>query len=247
MPIVNKQLATPYYAQLADILRAFIRQQAEHINGAFMLPSETELANLHKITRATVRQAFDVLEREGLVYREKGKGTFATKPRNRYELTQLIPTTDDIIRRGWKPSVRLISAQELTPAAQIAEALELASDEPVFELCRLRLGNNEPLCLQWSYLPVRLCPDLLQHNLSQSLSHLLEEIYHITFWTAHEILRARLVTDAEARILDIPAKSAVIHMERTTFSPERKPLEFLRTVWRSDRYDFAFELTRMHP
>jgi GntR family transcriptional regulator len=244
MPFVNKNLPLPAYHQLADMLREMIRQAAPSDGAPFMLPSETELSSQHRITRATVRQALDVLEREGLVYREKGKGTFATRPRNRYELTQLIPTTDDIIRRGWTPGVHVISAQEVAAPSAVIAALGLNAGEAVFELCRVRLGNGEPLCLQWSYLPARLCPDLLTRDLSQSLSHLLETAYNLYFWSAHELLRARLATEDEAKLLAIPAWSAVIHMERTTFSAERQPLEFLRTVWRSDRYDFEFQLTR---
>lgn len=246
MKLVNKQVPIPYYYQLADILREII-QQTDDGEDAFLMPSETELATTHKITRATVRQALDVLEREGLIYREKGKGTFATKTRNRYQLTQLIPTTDDIIRRGWKPGVRLISAQEILPTPQISQALELSKDATVYEIHRLRLGNNEPLCLQWSYLPVRLCPNLLRNDLSQSLSHLLEDSYNLFFWNAHEIMRVRLATEDESALLNIAPRSAVIQMERITFSAERQRLEFLRTVWRSDRYDFEFWLTRPHP
>jgi GntR family transcriptional regulator len=85
---------------------------------------------------------------------------------------------------------------------------------------------------------------LLLQDLSQSLTHLMEDHYKIYFDTARELLRARLVNESEAKLLNIPAKSAVIHMERVTYSSERVPIEYLRTIWRSDRYDFAFELSR---
>jgi len=238
---IDKQSKIPYYYQLADLLRDFIHN-VPAADSPLLMPSEVELSKTHHISRATVRQAFDLLEREGLVYKQKGKGTFAVKTRNRYNLTTLIPTTDDIVRRGWTPSVRVLSVRQFTPPQHVAKAL--AETGEVFELCRLRLGNGEPISVQWSYLPVRLYPGLLDHDLSGSLTHVLEDRYHLRLWTAHEILRARLVTATEARWLEVPPRSPVIYMERVSYSPDLVPLEFLESVWRSDKYDFEFSLSR---
>jgi GntR family transcriptional regulator len=243
MPKIDKQSHVPYYIQLADMLRQFIRGAAK--NGEmFIVPSENELASTYQISRATVRQALALIQREGLIYKTKGKGAFVAKHRVKYDLNTLIPTTDDMVRRGWKPGVKIISSKELKPPRSIADALEIVDDAAVYELCRLRLGDNEPISLQWSYLPVPLCPGLLEHDLTTSLTHLLEERYGIRLWTAHEILRARLPTNAEAKLLRITTKSPVIYMERITSSPTGIPVEFLKSVWRSDRYDFVFSLSR---
>jgi len=243
MTLVDKQSRIPYYYQLADIVRQWIKAELSK-SDLVSIPSEPELAKIHKISRATVRQALDLLEREGLIYKTKGKGTFAAKARAKYNLTTLIPTTDDILRRGWTPSVKVISAQVVDAVGQVGKSLELTSAEQVFELCRLRLGNEQPISIQWSYLPVRLYPDLLDQELAGSLSHLLEERYNIRFWTAHEVLRARQITSFESRLLEVDPTSPVIYMERITYDHDRRPAEFLESVWRSDLYDFEFNLSR---
>src|SRR4051812_38177816 len=171
MTRVDKQSRIPYYYQLADILRQLIKESLAKTD-LVSIPSEPELAKMHHISRATVRQALDLLEREGLIYKAKGKGTFAAKVRAKYSLTTLVPTTDDILRRGWKPSVQVISATALDAVGHVAEALELSPTDKVFELCRLRLGNDTPISIQWSYLPASICPDLLEQDLAGSLSHL---------------------------------------------------------------------------
>src|SRR5258708_365059 len=117
MTIVDKQSRIPYYYQLADIVRQWIKEQLPK-SELLSIPSEPELAKTHKISRATVRQALDLLEREGLIYKAKGKGTFAAKARAKYNLTTLIPTTDDILRRGWTPTVKVISPQVVDAVAQ---------------------------------------------------------------------------------------------------------------------------------
>ena len=85
---------------------------------------------------------------------------------------------------------------------------------------------------------------MLEHDLSASLTQLLDERYGIRLWTARSILRARLVQPAEARLLQIPKNNPVIYVEQNTFSPEGHAVEFLKSVWRSDRYDFVVNLSR---
>ncbi len=243
MHSIDKQSRIPYYYQLAEALRQQIRE-SDGEGPMLSLPSEHELAEKHRISRATVRHALDLLEREGLIYKAKGKGTFVARSRAKYELTSLVPTTEDILRRGWQPGTRVLSLQQLDPPPSTAEALELAEGEAVFEIHRLRTADREPICLQWSYIPARQCPDLLEQDLSGSLTQLLEERYGIRLWTAQATLRARLVQPAEARLLEIARNSPVIYIEQTTFTPEGRAIEFLKTVWRSDRYDFVVSLAR---
>ena len=105
MPAINKQSRIPYYFQLAETLRQQIKDAAA--SGQVMpLASEHELAEKHQISRATVRHALDILEREGLIYKARGKGTFIAKARAKYELTWLVPTTEDISGEAGNPALR---------------------------------------------------------------------------------------------------------------------------------------------
>ncbi len=243
MPAINKQSRIPYYFQLAEVLRQQIKDAAA--GGSMVaLPSENELAEKYRISRATVRHALDLLEREGLIYKARGKGTFVARARAKYELTSLVPTTEDILRRGWKPGTEVLSLRRLNPPSSITTALEIAEGDEVFEIHRLRTADGEPICLQWSHIPTRLCPDLLDQDLSTSLTRVLEDRYGIRLWTARSTLRARLAQPSEAKLLQIPRNSPVIYIEQNTFSLEGQVVEFLKTVWRSDRYDFVVSLSR---
>jgi GntR family transcriptional regulator len=243
MKTINKQSHIPYYAQLADILRGIIQDSLSGDETEF-LPSENELVNTYQVSRATVRQALSLLEREGLVHKAKGKGTYITKHRVRYPLTKLIPTTEDMQRRGWKPGIKVLSFQETEIHSPIIESLQLESDEKLYELCRLRLGNEQPVGLQWAYLPVKICPGLIEYDLATSLTRVMEQEFGVVFWSAQEFLRARLPTGYEAKHLQISTTLPVIYMERITFTPEGIPVEFLQSVWRSDKYEYEFSLTR---
>ncbi len=243
MNTINKQSHIPYYAQLADILRGIIQDSLSGDETEF-LPSENELASTYQVSRATVRQALSLLEREGLVHKAKGKGTYISKHLVRYPLTKLVATTEDMQRRGWKPGVEVLSFEEVDTYAPITESLQLGLVDKLYELCRLRLGNGQPVGLQWAYMPVKVCSGLIEHDLATSLTKVMEVEFGMVFWSAHEFLRARLPTDYEAEILQIPTTLPVIYMERITFTPEGRPVEFLQSVWRSDKYEYEFSLTR---
>jgi GntR family transcriptional regulator len=243
MPTINKQSHIPYYAQLADILRQIIQDNLLGDETEF-LPSENELVSTYQVSRATVRQALSLLEREGLVYKVKGKGTYISKHRVRYPLTKLTATTEDMQRRGWTPGIKVLSFEEVDTHAPITESLQIDPDDRLYELCRLRLGNGQPVGLQWAYLPVDICPGLIDLDLATSLTNVMEQHFGIIFWSAHEFLRARLPTAYEAEHLHIPETLPVIYMERITFTPEGRPVEFLQSVWRSDKYEYEFSLTR---
>lgn len=243
MKTIDKQSRIPYYYQLADILREIIKKSAASESTDF-LPSENEMVQTYQVSRATVRQALTTLEREGLVHRAKGKGTYISRHRVRYPLTQLISTTEEMRRRGWKSGVEVLSFVEMDTHSPITESLGLKPGNKVYELCRLRLGNGTPVGIQWAYLPVKLFPGLLNLDLATSLTQVLDEKYGIITWSAHEFLKARLPTKFEATKLHIPRNLPVIYMERITFSPEGKTVEFLQSVWRSDEYEYEFSLTR---
>jgi len=241
--VIDKTIPIPYYQQLADLLRREISEQ-ETENQVFQLPSENELAERHGITRATVRHALDVLEQEGWIFREKGKGSFAAVRRVEHELTQLVSTTEDMRRRGWPLATQVVSVEQIGAAAYVAHALELPERTLVYELCRLRIVDGQPLSLQTAYLPVELCPQLEGNDLTDSLYRLLETRYGLRLWTGREVLRARCATPYEALLLQVKEHLPVMYMERTTYAADGIAVEYLEAVWRGDRYDFKVTLTR---
>jgi len=244
MPLINKSSFVPYYQQLANLLRHQIRTSQASSGGIYALPSENELAKQHSITRATVRHALDVLEREGRIYRVKGKGAFAARHRVEPELTQLVSTTERMEQRGLPLVTWFISLIQMPATLHITSALELGKEEHVYELKRLQVVEEIPVSLQTAYLPVRLCPRLEDNDLTESLSRLLEIRYGLRLWTGQETLRARAATQSEARLLQVRPGTPVMYSERVSYATTGVAVEYLEAVWRGDRYDFNVTLAR---
>jgi GntR family transcriptional regulator len=240
---VDKTSPVPYYQQIADSLRVEIEEGVSQGNG-FRMASEHELCERFGVTRTTVRSALDVLEREGRIYRQVGRGTFAAVRRLEQNITELVSTTEDMHRRGWSVSTRVLSLERVPATGKVSGALGLAPAQEVYELARLRVAGDEPISIQTCYLPAQLCPSLENHDLSASLYRLLEGEYNLQLWTARETLSARRATSAEAGLLAMTVRDAVLYAERVTYTANDTPVEYLEAVWRGDRYSFQINLSR---
>ena len=241
---INRELPIPYYFQIAEILRGMIAD-ADGVPGPdaeVALPSENELCSLHDVTRATVRHALELLEREGLIYRKKGKGTFLRR-RVQLDLARLCSTTRDMQARGWVPGTRLLSVRILVPSLHIQHQLRSEAETPVWEINRLRLADGEPISLQWSYLSCQRVPELDRHDLTGSLYETLSSAYGIELRTAEQVIRTRLATIEEAPLLGVPEGAPVFVIDRTSYDQAGKPVEHLHALWRGDRYDLQIRLT----
>jgi GntR family transcriptional regulator len=207
-----------------------------------MFPPESELMDRHKVSRTTIRQVLDMLVNEGLIYRERGRGSFVAHPALEEALVRIISFTDDMRQRGRKPSTRVL-ASELIPAPQdIAERLQIEAGEELAHLKRLRLADDEPMSIEDSYLIHRYCPDILKGDYKcDSLREALEE-NGIRWSYAKQVIRAISATESLAKLLSVQFQAALLFIERISFSQQRIPVEFLRLYYRGDRYSLYNEL-----
>jgi GntR family transcriptional regulator len=232
---LDKDSAMPLHAQLTELLRGQIRGGwlAPHTQ----LPSERELCAQCGVSRITVRQALGELLREGLIYTQVGKGTYVSMPRMEEELQPLSSFTDDMRRRGMVASSRLLAGAVANADDEQASRLRLPRGAEVVLLHRLRLANGLPIALQHTWLPHHLCRDLLRCDLStRSLFEVLRTEYRLSLARAETNLSAALVQPEERRLLQMPFPAAVLVSEQTTYLDSGEIIEFVRSVFRSDRY-----------
>jgi GntR family transcriptional regulator len=243
--IVNPDDISPRYFQLANILR-------ERISSGELLPhqpipSERQMEDIYSVSRTTIRQALDLLERQGYVYREHGRGTFVSPQKLQKPISELTSFSEDMKRRGIEPGQKILSIGMLAPAEDICHHMEISyPHEPIFHVSRLRLGNGTPMGLQTSYY---LLPDgdtISAEDLEHygSIYLLLQEKLHIYPTEADETLEVTQATPAEASLLQIKPGSPLLLSERTTYSQNRQLIEFVKILYRADRYTYTARLTR---
>lgn len=240
---INRELPIPFYYQIVQILRDAIQDhEAAPEGGEVLFPSEAELVEFFQVNRGTIRHALEILEREGLIYREKGRGTFLQRRRLELDLTTLCSTTEDLKARGWEPGSVLLGLAQITPRLHIQRYLDLGEAETVWQIYRLRLANGEPISLQWSYIPTRLAPNLVAQDLDGSLYYTLKNRYGIELKTGEQTIRTRAATLEEAQLLEISTGDPLFEISRVTLDQYGRPVEHLDSLWRGDRYDFRIRL-----
>ncbi len=241
---INKNVPVPYYYQIAQTLREAIDDAGARLQeGEVLLPSETRLCKLFEVARATVRHALEMLEREGLIYREKGRGTFVRRPRLKIDVRHLASTTKDMQASGVVPGFRMLSVEAVRPGPNVRHALGLAKTSAVWEIRRLRMANGDPVGVQCCWIPVSRTPGLDEENLAVPVVPILEARYGIKYGGSHRIIRTRAATAEEARMLQIAEEAPVFAISGTDNDDHGVPLDYVQSVWRGDRYDLEVRLS----
>ena len=238
---LSRQGRIPLHQQIYEVLRAKI-QQGEWGTGV-LFPTEMDLMAEYRVSRATIRQVMERLVGEGLIYRQQGRGTFVSEPTLEQGLTRIISFTEDMNRRGLLPATRIL-AEEINPAgSDVAAALNLKVGEEVAYLKRLRLANNEPMCIEESYIAKKVCPGIFETDFSITpLRETLEKKYGIRIARALQKIHAVSASHETAKLLHIAPAAALLFIERISFNQLDQPVEFLRLHFRGDRYSLHNEL-----
>jgi GntR family transcriptional regulator len=233
---VDAASPTPLYLQLAEELRARIANQRVRVGDA--LPSERDLTMITGLSRVTVRRAIDTLLREGMLSRRRGSGTYVSA-RIEQPASVLAGFSADMRNRGAAPGSIWLDRQLAHPTPEEAMMLAAAPDSLVVRLSRVRTADGEPMAIERATIPAALLPspDLVTDSLYQTLARLGAAPVR-----GLQRLQASLATAFEARHLPVPVGAAVLRIERRTFLASGAPVEFTRSAYRGDLYDFVTEV-----
>ncbi|MFZ5816783.1 MAG: GntR family transcriptional regulator [Bacillota bacterium] len=231
------------YKRLMDYLLEEI--DAGRLQSGQQIPSERELSERFRMSRMTVRHGLNELVNQGVLYRQQGKGTFVGRPKIRQKLRGLSSFTEDMLSRGLRPGGRVLTVEVVAAPYRVRQALRLAESSHVVRIERLRLADGDPMALEVTHLPYPRFASLVGENLENaSLYGLLVDKFGVVFGTALQAIEPALADAALARTLWVKEGSLLLLLERTTFSQQGEPVEFVSSYYRADRYRFEVELER---
>jgi GntR family transcriptional regulator len=240
---VSRASQIPLYHQVANDIRE--RIASDQWQPGQRIPSEAELVGAYAASRITIRQALSVLSQEGLVVRERGRGSFVRDPAIIARPSRLTSFTAEMRAKGIRPSSQVRSFTIEAADEDIARHLDLATGEAVLRLERLRHGDGEPIGIQVAWLPAALFPGLLDVDFSSvSLYEELERRYGVIVNDAEETFSASLIDADTAILLSVPVFAAAFRVTRVGRNAGR-PIEFTQSILRGDRYRVQVRLRRM--
>jgi GntR family transcriptional regulator len=232
----------PIYVGIAEAIRKEIlsRPLPPHTR----LPSEPELVQRYGAARETVRKALARLQDQGLIYTKQTVGSFVAEPRVEQDLDKLVSFSEFMVYQGLKPGARILTAvvQRITDAnSPVLRYLNLRTGSPVVYLRRLRLGAGTPLVIANTWLPERLFPGFLKHDVQRhSVYEIMQKMGHKPF-DAVQTIEAVTLREEEAGLLTAPIGSAALMIRRVAYSGGA-PVEYAIDYYRGDRTKFRVRL-----
>ncbi|MBN2027512.1 MAG: GntR family transcriptional regulator [Actinobacteria bacterium] len=237
IPEIETDSFTPAYFQLANILYQEIMKGS--LRPGDRVPSENELSEEYGLSRMTARKAISVLAEKGVVRREKGKGTFVSRPRMEGGLFLIPDFHDEMRMQGLSPDVRLLGVKLVAAGKRPAEVLGVRKGGKLIYLERVLEGGGEPLVLDRKYI----LPDRSQPLLESELGHgSMEDLFQgnpeIVPVRADLKLSATVLTHKEARILGGEEGDAAFCMEQHIFAANERRVIWGWLIYRGDRFSF---------
>ncbi len=232
--VIDKNSPIPAYYQVAKIFEeGIIRGE---LTPGTALPPENTIAARYGISRMTVRQAIAELTAAGLVYTRKGRGTYVAKPAIGDIAFELGDFDAGIRKRGLGPAVRLLQAKIVKAGAELAAKLSVPAGTRCLFYRYILSAAGEHLAYETKYVVYAKQKPFLETELPDpSLSSLVAAYTDRMPVTCKRVLQAALVTEEEARALEVPAATPVFLVEQTLYDRDKKPVGWGKSVYRGDR------------
>ena len=237
----NRRNGMPAYQKIQRAIRQHI--EAKQLKPGDAVSSERELARIHGVSLMTARHALAGLEREGMVERRRGAGTFVAPPR--IQFNKLMSYTEQMASRGLPPSSRVITAKIVEGEPEIAARLGLGATSRMVKIERVRLTADEPFALETCYLPGAEFTELVHAPLARgSLFSTLEHDYGVELAYADEEVDATVAEGRVAQLLNLRAGAPLLRMRQVIYSSKTKPVIYVIGFYRSERHSLFIRRLR---
>ena len=235
---LDQTSSMPLHIQLKDI----IEKQVAERNLSDQIPSERQFMQEYNISRSTVREAINLLVRQGILEKRHGKGTFVSlKPIHEW-LGNLSSTTETIRNIGMKPGAKLITHYKTIPSTYIQERTGFTE---AYFIKRVRYADDIAIGVERHYYPIAIGEELIKYDLDNAtLYDLVENELGIQFAEADQTISSGQMLQEDMVYLDVPANTNVLIAERIIKDQAGTVLEMEEAFYRSDMYSFKINLSR---
>ncbi|WP_113672794.1 GntR family transcriptional regulator [Vallitalea guaymasensis] len=206
------------------------------------IPSERKLCELYNISRMTARQAVNELVKEGIVYREKGRGTFVSSPN--FLQRNVKSFTDTLRERGFNPSTNIIEFSTVYNLREISNIMEVPYETKFYKLKRLRLGNELPMALETVYIQKDRCLGLHKYDISKSLYEVLEEHYGYKVENISCDIDACIANNIMMKVFNMKKPRALLKITGISYTSNGEKLFYEESYYRPDLYKYRVDIFR---
>ena len=234
--------SVPMHSQIREIVRRRV------LDGTYaphsQMPSEAQMMEAFQVSRITIRRALGDLQKEGLIFKVAGKGSFVAKPKAFQNLSRLQGFGEAMTPSGYETFSQVLSTRKVAASELVARRLALAAGDPVFEIQRLRYLNREPISVDVSYFPLALGERLAQEDLAtRDIFVILENDLGQQLTHADVQIEAISADESLSRHLRIAEASPLLRIERLTHAGDQ-PIDFEFLYYRGDAFQYRLRIDR---
>jgi GntR family transcriptional regulator len=233
----------PKYVTIKALLEA--RWEREMLPGD-RLPSEKELCGSFRVSRATIQQALALFERDGVIRRDQGRGTFYVGPRKARTEQEPSRLLESVIQDREGTETRLLRRSIQIPPARVATRLSLTREDRVVTLERLGMVAGAPLVFIYTYLPLAVgmkVYDAEDQLRRMSLAAVLNDRHGCGIVRVQQVIAARLSDPSYSTELGVDVGVPVLEGERTYYADADRPVFCTISYYRGDRHYFTMSVT----
>ncbi|OGL68919.1 MAG: hypothetical protein A3J27_14135 [Candidatus Tectomicrobia bacterium RIFCSPLOWO2_12_FULL_69_37] len=241
-PIPEKHFGNPhipYYYQITNLLRRKI--ELGELPPGSKLPREIDLAKTFGVSCVPIRQALSLLSADGLVLRQRGRGTFVTENARRLKTIRLTGIAEGSDLPG--KAYRLLSVKDVPASPQLIDFFGLSAGETLTEIRRLPLMEKKPISYALHYLSAESSRKIHRADLQKrSMLDIITKRLGLRLGKVHQTIEAKMADSDVAAHLSIDVMSPVLYVETFVRSESEKPLEFSQIFYRGDEHKYIVEL-----
>lgn len=244
---LDKSIPVPLYYQLRNLIAKEL-EEGKYAEDS-LIPTELELSNMYNISRTTVRQAILELVQEGKLYRIKSKGTFVAKPKisqnfmNNRMYSFIAPTNEEIIKSGRMPSTEVVSLNVVPMPEETAKFYDAKIGTMAVCLYRKRCADGSPILRVKTYLPVKRCAFVLEHNFAEeSLYEVLATHEDTKIYRVSKVCEAIAAGREDVEILGVKRGSPIHFFTTIGYNAGGEPIEYSLSYFRGDQCRFHVEI-----
>jgi GntR family transcriptional regulator len=239
MSIVDKSSRTPLYLQLMEILIKTIENSLEEND---QISSEREICEKYDVSRTTVRQALDELQKEGYIYKVHGKGTFVSPKKFNQDLISFYSFTEEMKKIGKNPSSEVTGFEIVQAGDKISFKFKMNSDDLLYKISRIRKADDIHMMYETTYLPFNRFKGLTKEELiEQPMYEVMVKKYNVKLTSAEEFFQPILTNKLQSLYLGIKEDSPSLKIERFTYE-NNNIIEYTVGVARGDKFKYRVKL-----